>query len=272
MNQKNIAVSLFSQMSSTAHKESLSPSNQSQGKDSACCLCSLPLLSSSIGRKWIVAGTGILLVLFVIGHLLGNLTIFPGPDWINAYAEHLQSLGPFLWVIRLILLTIVGLHITCTILLWHENRIANPKKYAVENTLKTTIYARSMRLTGLVFIAFVIFHLAHLTWQGFNPETRTWVDAEGRHDVYRMLIAAFSNPFISAFYILSVGLLAMHLSHGIASLFQTLGLTSAKLRPLFERGGRIVAWIIFAGYASIPLAVLLGILRYPHASACSFCH
>ncbi len=262
-------------MSSTANKGSTGSStlsSKSTGKSSACCACSSPLLSSSIGRKWIVAITGVLLILFVIGHLLGNLTIFPGPNWINAYAEHLQSLGPFLWVIRLILLTIVGLHITCTILLWKENRAATPQKYAVTNTLQTTIYARSMRLTGLVVLAFIIFHLAHFTWQGFNPETRTWLDDQGRHDVYRMVIAGFSNPFVSAFYLLAVGLLAMHLSHGIASLFQTLGLTTAKLRPFFERAGRLIALLIFLGYASIPLAVLLGILRYPHAALCPLCH
>ena len=262
-------------MSSTANKESTGTSSLSSkpsGKSSACCTCNSPLLSSSIGRKWIVAITGVLLILFVIGHLLGNLTIYPGPNWINAYAEHLQSLGPFLWVIRLVLLTIVGLHITCTIQLWMENRAATPQKYAVTNTLQTTIYARSMRLTGLVVIAFIIFHLAQFTWQGFNPVTRTWIDAQGRHDVYRMVIAGFSNPFVSAFYLLAVGLLAMHLSHGISSLFQTLGLTTAKLRPLFERAGRIIALVIFLGYASIPLSVLLGILRYPHVSLCPFVH
>ena len=87
-----------------------------------------------------------------------------------------------------------------------------------------------------------------------------------------MVIAGFSNPFVSAFYLLAVGLLAMHLSHGISSLFQTLGLTTAKLRPLFERAGRIIALVIFLGYASIPLSVLLGILRYPHVSLSPFVH
>jgi len=87
-----------------------------------------------------------------------------------------------------------------------------------------------------------------------------------------MVIAGFSNPLISGFYILAIGLLAMHLSHGIASLFQTLGLTTAKLRPLFEKAGRIVAWVIFIGFVSIPLAVLLGILRFPQVAACPFCH
>lgn len=245
-----------------------SPATPSKSFCIACC----PLLSSSIGRKWIVAITGIILVVFVIGHLLGNLSIFLGLDAINAYSLFLQNLGELLWIVRIALLVSVVLHITCTMLLWHENRTATPQKYAVDNKLKTTIYARSMRLSGLVVLAFILFHLAEFTWQLMNPETRTWVDALGRHDVYRMVIAGFSNPLISGFYILAIGLLAMHLSHGIASLFQTLGLTTAKLRPLFEKAGRIVAWVIFIGFVSIPLAVLLGILRFPQVAVCPFCH
>ncbi len=235
------------------------------------CSCCLPLFTSSIGRKWIVALTGIVLVLFVIGHLLGNLSIFLGPEAINSYAESLQGLGKILWVIRLFLLACVVLHIWFTIKLWRENLAARPQKYAVKNTIQTTVYARLMRLSGLVVLAFVLFHLAEFTWQAFTPEYKTWVDEKGRHDVYRMVIAGFSNPFVTGFYVLAIGLLAMHLSHGIASLFQTLGITTAKMRPLFENGGRTIAWVIFAGYISIPLAVLIGLLRYP-AAVCSFCH
>jgi succinate dehydrogenase / fumarate reductase cytochrome b subunit len=231
-----------------------------------------PLLSSSIGRKWIVAVTGVLLILFVIGHLAGNLSIFLGQDAINAYGQFLHDLGEILWVVRIVLFVAVVLHITCTILLWHENLRANPRKYAVASNLETTIYARSMRLSGLVVLAFIAFHLAEFTWQWFTPEYKTWMDAQGRHDVYRMVIAGFSNPFVSGFYIIAIGLLAMHLSHGIASLFQTLGLTTAKLRPFFARVGLIVAWVIFAGYISIPLAVILGLLRAPQVAASSLFH
>jgi succinate dehydrogenase / fumarate reductase cytochrome b subunit len=252
------------------YKEQLMSSSPSSSKKSACCCW--PLLSSSIGRKWIVAITGIVLVLFVIGHLLGNLSIFLGPDAINAYALFLQSLGEILWLIRIVLLACVVLHIWFTIALWRENRAARPQKYAVKNDLQTTVYARLMRLSGLTVLAFILFHLAEFTWQAFTPEYRNWVDAQGRHDVYRMVIAGFSNPFVTGFYMIAIGLLAMHLSHGIASLFQTLGITTAKMRPLFERAGRIVAWVIFVGYVSIPLAVFFGILSYPHVARCSLCH
>jgi succinate dehydrogenase / fumarate reductase cytochrome b subunit len=237
------------------------------------CACCLPLFSSSIGRKWVVAITGIFLVLFVIGHMLGNLSIFLGQDAINSYAQFLQGLGEILWLVRIVLLTCVVLHIWFTITLWHENMKARPQKYAVKNDLGTTVYARLMRISGLTVLAFVLYHLAQFTWQAFTPETKTWVDALGRHDVYRMVITAFECPFVSGFYILAVGLLGMHLSHGIASLFQTLGITTEKMRPVFEKGGLIVAWIIFLGFASIPTAVLLGLVKTSSTlPACPFCH
>lgn len=240
-------------------------SSKSQGQG-----CSL--LSSSIGRKWIVAMTGVILVLFVIGHMIGNFTIYGGPDTMNAYAAFLQGTGEFLWLVRGILLLCVVLHIWLTISLWHENKRARPAAYAVDAKLGTTVYARWMRISGLTVLAFVIYHLAQFTWEAFNPEYKTWVDSQGRHDVYRMVVTAFSCPFVSFFYIIAVGLLGMHLSHGIASLFQTLGLTSQKLRPLLERGGKVVAWLIFAGFASIPASVLLGLVKVSHdLPSCPFC-
>ncbi len=220
------------------------------------------LFTSSIGRKWIVAITGLLLIGFITLHLLGNLSIFIGPEMMNAYAEKLHHLGPLLWIARIGLVFVAGAHIFFTILLWRENRLARPQKYAVTPTLQTTVYARSMRLSGLVVLGFVVFHLAQFTWEFVNPDYKTWFDASGRHDVYRMLVSAFGTPWVVGFYLLSVGLLALHLSHGIASLFQTLGCTNLQLRPRFERAGLIVAWLFFLGYASIPAAVFLGLL--PH--------
>ena len=237
------------------------------------CGCCWPIFSSSIGRKWVVALTGIILVLFVIGHLLGNLSIFAGPDAMNAYAAFLKSAGELLWVVRIGLITCVVLHIWFTITLWRENLAARPQKYAVKDHLSTTVYARLMRISGLTILAFVIYHLAQFTWEAFNPDYKGWVDAQGRHDVYRMVVTAFQCPFVSGFYILAVGLLGMHLSHGIASLIQTLGITSKKMRPLFEQGGLVVAWLIFLGFASIPASVLLGLVKTtPVLPACPLCH
>ncbi len=226
-------------------------------------LLRIPLIGwffSSIGKKTIVALTGIALVLFATGHLVGNLTFFLGPDAINTYAVKLQSLGPLLWVIRFGLLAIVGLHIYFTMLLWMENRKARPQKYAVFAPMKTTVFARTMRLSGLFVLAFIVFHLAHFTVRVIDPayaNLHTMLHGEEVHDVYAMVVMGFSNPVISVIYVVALFLLSLHLSHGIASLFQTLGVTNKRFRPLFELAARAVAWLLFLGYSSIPLSILL---------------
>lgn len=217
-------------------------------------------LFSSIGKKTIVSLTGIALVLFAIGHLGGNLTFFAGPDWINAYALHLRDLGPLLWVARIGLLVAVGLHIFFTMLLWKENQAARPSKYSVKKSVQSSVGVRTMRMTGLIIFAFVVFHLAHFTWQFVDPDYRHFeYDLHGTevHNVFRMIVVGFSNPLISIFYVVSLALLAFHLSHGIASLFQTLGITNKRLRPVFELAGNIIAWGLFIGFSSIPISVLI---------------
>jgi succinate dehydrogenase / fumarate reductase, cytochrome b subunit len=215
---------------------------------------------SSIGKKTIVAVTGIVLVLFVIGHMIGNLTVFFGPEAINSYAMHLRDLGPLLWLVRLGLLVSVILHIWFTMLVWKENAAAHPQKYAVSAPMNTTIFARTMRLTGLILLAFIVFHIAHFTLLLVDPGYANYhADLHGRevHDVYRMVIVGFRNPFISLFYIVAMALLAFHLSHGVASLFQTLGVTDQKMRFYYETAGQILAWVLFVGYIAIPVSVLV---------------
>lgn len=218
---------------------------------------------SSIGKKTIVAVTGSLLVLFLCGHLLGNFTLYFGQDAINTYAEKLHSLGPILWVVRLGLLGIFGGHILFTVLLILENRAANGAKYVAGNRVASNIFVKTMKYTGVIVLAFVIFHLAHFTLGWIQPEAYKLVDPEGRKDVYSIVILGFQNVPIALFYIVSLLLLNFHLSHGIGSLFQTLGLTNKKLRPVFEKGGLLIAWILCLGYISIPLSVLLGIVKLP---------
>lgn len=225
-----------------------------------------PLLrfcSSSIGRKWIVAVTGLGLFGFVIGHLIGNLQMFLGDNGeaINRYGAFLQGLGELLWAIRLGLLAMVVLHIVFTIKLRLESRAARPERYAVTQYRAASSPARWMALSGLMVLCFIIFHLLHFTVQSVDPSYLTLHDAQGRHDVYRMVIKGFSNVYVAGFYILAVGLLALHLNHGIASMFQTLGLNSGKVRPLWDKGGPALSWLIFLGYASIPVAVLTGIVK-----------
>ena len=207
----------------------------------------------------IVAVTGIILIFFVIGHLLGNLQIFLGPEWINGYAEHLRDLGPLLWMIRAFLLLVVLAHIYYTIRLAIENRRARPERYRRKDVVKATFASRSMALSGLVLLAFIIYHLLHFSVRTTDPRFSALPkDPLGHYDVYSMMVLGFSSPLVSGFYILAMFLLALHLNHGSSSFFQSLGLNNQKLAPRLALGGRIFAWLLFIGYSSIPTAVLLG--------------
>jgi succinate dehydrogenase / fumarate reductase cytochrome b subunit len=217
---------------------------------------------SSIGKKMIVAVTGIILILFVIGHLLGNLQIFLGPDWINGYSQHLRDLGPLLWMIRIVLLATVLTHIYFTILLAIENRRARPEPYIDRVHVKATWASRHMVVSGLVVLAFIIFHLLHFTARKFNPQFPLLkLDPLNRYDVYSMMVYGFQNIYVSIFYIVGLFLLTLHLTHGASSFFQSLGLNNQKLAPRLAVGGRIFAWLLFIGYTSIPIAVMLGFIR-----------
>ena len=217
---------------------------------------------SSIGKKIIVAITGVVLILFVIGHLLGNLQIFLGPDWINSYAQHLQDLGPFLWIIRAFLLLNVLLHIVYTISLVIENRRARPSQYKKKENVKASFASRYMAMSGLVVLAFILYHLAHFTVRVVDPRFQQLKPDElNRYDVYSMMVFGFQNIYVSAFYVLAMFLLALHLSHGSSSFFQTLGLNDKKLASRLVTGGRIFAWLIFIGYISIPMSVLLHLVE-----------
>jgi succinate dehydrogenase / fumarate reductase cytochrome b subunit len=217
---------------------------------------------SSIGKKIIVAVTGLILIGFIIGHLIGNLQLFLGPDWINSYAEHLQALGPFLWLIRLFLLATVVIHIYVTIRLAIDNRRAWPARYKEHDYTKATFASRYMWLSGLVVLAFIFYHLAHFTFVVADPRLKALKpDALGRHDVFSMMVYGFQNVIVSAFYVVAIFLLMLHLTHGISSFLQSLGLNDKKLTPRLARAGRVLAWLIFIGYTSMPVAVLLGLVK-----------
>ncbi len=210
----------------------------------------------------IVAVTGIILIVFVIGHLLGNLQIFIGPDWINGYSQHLHDLGPLLWAIRIFLFATVIIHIYVTIQLAIENRRARPEPYINKQHIKATFASRHMVMSGLIVLAFILYHLAHFTVRITDSRFALLKpDPLGHYDVYSMMVYGFQNYLVSGFYILSLFLLALHLSHGSSSFFQSLGLNDKKLTPRLALGGRIFAWFMFVGYTSIPVAVLLGLVK-----------
>ena len=210
----------------------------------------------------IVAITGVILMLFVIGHLLGNLQIFLGPRWVNDYAQHLRDLGPLLWLVRIVLLVSVTLHIYFTILLAIENRRARPRGYVETEHVKATFASRHMVVSGLVVLVFIIYHLAHFTVRTADRRFALLkADPLGHYDVYSMMVYGFQNIYVSAFYVIGLFLLTLHLTHGSSSFFQSLGLNDKKMTPRLAFGGRVFAWLLFLGYTSIPVAVLLGLVK-----------
>lgn len=244
------------------------------------------LFTSSIGRKFIMAVTGLVLVGFVFGHLVGNLQIFLPPDHINGYAHFLQGLGPALWLVRLVLLAAAGLHIWAAVVLTMESRAARgPAQYGVKKWLSATWASRAMRWTGVIVFFFILYHLAHFTLGVADHATFktnfSWTmqhDAkelgitlakagESVHDVYSMIFLGFQNPIISIFYIIATSLLSVHLLHGIESLFQTIGWRNGTWCCCLRKAVTGLVVLYFLGNLLIPGAILAGIAKPAAGSA-----
>jgi succinate dehydrogenase / fumarate reductase cytochrome b subunit len=220
--------------------------------------------SSSIGKKILVALTGLVLVAFILGHMIGNLLVFAGPDAINEYGHLLQTSlhGAGVWIARIGLLLAVVVHIVATVQLTIANRAArrdNPgkQKFQVSSTA-----SRTMIWSGLTILAFIIYHLMHFTVRvgnEYNNPALYSYDLHGVqvHNVYKMVIDGFSWWPASAFYVIAMVLLCSHLSHGVASIFQTLGLTTHRTWPLIQKGGLAFALLVLVGNCSIPIAILV---------------
>jgi len=216
---------------------------------------------STVGLKIIVAITGLLLIGFVVAHLLGNLQMFAGPEYMNDYAAKLKSLGPLLWIARAGLIAIFVVHLSAAIMLSVRSKRARPKSYEYSATVQAPTSSLTMMLSGPVILGFVLLHLAHFTLHYTHPEYATLMDETGRHDVYRMVVYGFQNVTYSIIYIAALALLSMHLSHGIPSFIRTLGFNRPQLSPLVNKLGKGIAAFIFLGFVSIPVAVQLGMLK-----------
>jgi len=210
-----------------------------------------------------MAGTGGLLILFVVGHLIGNLQVFGPPDLINAYAHFLKSKPGLLWGARLGLLACVTLHIVTAVQLSAANKAARPVEYASESAYGSSFQSRYMLLSGLVVLAFVVYHLAHFTalMPGINGvgdfrKLTTVLHGETVPDVYGMMILGFQVPWVAIFYLIAQGLLLMHLGHGLAAMFQSLGLRNHVWWPRIQCLAKGASIAIFVGYAIIPLAIM----------------
>ena len=217
---------------------------------------------SSIGGKVTMAVTGLLLFGFVVAHLLGNLKLLGGPDAINAYAKMLHDLGPLLWVARIGLLAIFVLHVVTAIRLSRANQQARPVRYAKEATMQATFASRSMVLSGLTVLVFVVYHLLHFTLGVTNPEHfQRKVAGAGGFDVHAMVTTSFANPAIAFAYVAAQVVLFLHLSHGIQSLAHTLGLNHGRYTPMIKKLSFLLAAAIAGGNTLLALSVLTGLVK-----------
>jgi succinate dehydrogenase / fumarate reductase cytochrome b subunit len=219
----------------------------------------LRLFGTTIGRKLVVAITGILLVGFVVVHMLGNLAIYQGPEALNTYAAWLQG-HPLKWAGRIALLGVFGVHLVTAIALALHNRGARPVGYQRTEIVAAGFASRQIVLTGLLVLAFVVYHLLHFTLGAVQPEHAHLIDAGNRHDVYSMIVHGFQNPIVSASYIVAMLVLGFHLQHGAASLFQTLGVNHETYNAMIRGGSLSLVAIIVIGNCSIPVLVLAGVI------------
>jgi succinate dehydrogenase / fumarate reductase cytochrome b subunit len=221
----------------------------------SCSLCSF--WSSSIGKKIVVALTGVALVLFLAGHLTGNLLIYVGAEAFDAYADFLHHFlhGAGVWIARIGLLICFVLHLVATIQLTIENKTARPK-YECETTVQASKSSRIMIWSGLTILAFVIFHLLH-----FTVKTDSDLAKLAETSPYTMVIAGFQAWYVVLFYLIAMTLLCSHLSHGVASIFQTLGLRTQKTACAITFLSKAYALVIWLGFISIPIAILFGIVE-----------
>jgi succinate dehydrogenase / fumarate reductase cytochrome b subunit len=205
---------------------------------------------SVVGKKVVMAATGFVLCGFVMGHMIGNLQLFQGAAKLNHYAELLQSLGGALWLIRGALLGCVLLHIFSAYQLWRLKGEARPQAYVRKATIATSYAARTMIWSGPIIGAFLVYHILHFTTgQALGSQFI-------KGDVYHNVIAGFSNPASALFYILANVLLAMHLYHGVWSMFQSLGVNHPRYTPILKTVAKFYGWIIGIGNVAMPLAVL----------------
>jgi succinate dehydrogenase / fumarate reductase cytochrome b subunit len=203
-----------------------------------------------------MAITGAILFLFVIGHMIGNLQVFEGPEKLNAYGHFLHGIPEILWAVRIGLLAAVVLHIWASVELAVRKTQARPVGYAKKDNVASSYASRTMYWSGPILLAFIIYHLLHLTAGVVHPGTDF---VEG--DVYHNVVSGFQVWWVSAWYILSMILLGLHIRHGAWSMFQSVGINHPRHTPILNKAAAVLAVVIVLGYISIPLSILVGLVR-----------
>jgi succinate dehydrogenase / fumarate reductase cytochrome b subunit len=214
------------------------------------------LLDASVGKKAVMAATGLVLFGFVVAHMIGNLQVYLGPEAMNHYAVWLRELmhGAGLWIARAVLLGCTILHVSSAVSLTRDNWKARPVGYRRRVWQESTYASRTMVWSGPILALFIVYHLLHLTTGTLHPNF-----VEG--DVYHNFIAGFRVVPVSAFYIVAMLCLGLHLYHGVWSMLQTLGLSHPRWNPLRHAFAGLVTGVVVIGNISFPVAVLLGIVR-----------
>jgi succinate dehydrogenase / fumarate reductase, cytochrome b subunit len=220
----------------------------------------LAFTRTTIGKKMLMAVTGAIGYGFVIGHMAGNLHIFEGPEEFNAYAEGLRSFGaPFvphsglLWVVRLVLLAAVLTHVWLAIDLTRQDRASRPIPYGKKDTVQASFASKTLRYGGTAIFFFLLYHLSHLTWGFAHPNF-------SQTDAYHNVIAGFSNPLVVLFYLIAMAALALHLYHGVWSMFQSLGLNSYRTNSMLRGLALFSGIALFVGFSIVPIAVVTGLV------------
>ncbi len=217
------------------------------------------LFRTSIGSKLVVAASGTLLLGFLLAHAGGNLLILKGPAALNGYADWMQG-QPLLWGFRLGLLALFGVHVVTAVRLARENRAARPVRYRRLARLGARLPGRLMLFSGLLLLAFLVFHLLHLTVRAVGPTVQPLLDGAGRVDVYRIIVLSFSDPVLTAVYLLAMAMLGLHLVHAIEALLQTLGFNHESYQPTIRFLAPALALLLVGSFAAIPLLVITGTL------------
>ncbi|MDQ2774516.1 MAG: succinate dehydrogenase cytochrome b subunit [Acidobacteriota bacterium] len=212
--------------------------------------------ASTNGKKAVMAVTGLILFLFVLFHMIGNLQVFEGPEQLNFYGLALRRFPEALWGARIILLVSVILHIWASVQLAVRKNQARPVGYSKRDNVASDYASRTMYWSGPIILAFIIFHLLHLTTGTIHPGGQF---VEG--DVYRNVVSGFQVWYVSAWYIFAMILLGFHIRHGAWSMFQSLGLNHPRHTPILKKAAAVFAIIIVVGYISIPVSVLLGLVK-----------
>ena len=224
----------------------------------------LTLYRSTIGKKIIMAVTGLVLVAFVIAHMAGNLQQFLGPERMNAYAAFLKSTGELLWLARLGLLVATVLHVLMAYQLTQIKRAARPIDYTTRDPQVSTFASRSMRWGGVLLLVFIVFHILHFTTGTVFPFASTpdpRYPAFSHTNVYGNVVSAFRNPWVTLFYVVAMLFLLLHLFHGAWSSVRTLGLSKPSRNPLRRRVSTAIALVVWLGFTVVPVAVFLGVIR-----------